>query len=231
MKDLAVVTVMFDCEADRKPRFWDNALKYFDIDDIYVARPSGLNDHHLLKLYKYKIHHLLAYLIEHVLNKYKYCLFMDAFDTNFYRDPSLIIEDFRALNKSIVFCAERELFPFMECCWKYERKPSGVAKHLNSGVYIGLVDKIVLNLAQIVAAEYYMGGGDQGGWTSQYLLDANVDIEVDRDCELFFSTWRAMEYVTVTDDKAILNGINPYVIHDNGNGGLEQRTIKIAHLL
>jgi hypothetical protein len=229
IQDLALVTVMFDYPADAKPLIYDNALKYFDEKDIHICRFNGLPADSSLyqKLYTYKITHLLPYIKEHILGKYKYMLFVDAKDTNFYKDPRTIVEEFLTFNKSIVFCAEKELWPETQYTHLYSEKVrSGQFKFLNSGIYIGYVEKIVEHLETILKNDYQSKIEDQSTWTIHYLL--NSDIEIDSEGTLFFSTHRNKDLVTIVDDKVILK-LSPYVVHDNGP--FLEETVKVAHLI
>lgn len=229
IKDLALVTVMFNYPADALPLIYNNAKTYFDENDIYIGRFSGLRDDASFyeKLYTYKITHLLPYIKEHILGKYKYMLFVDAKDTNFYKDPHTIVNDFLKFNKSIVFCAEQELWPETQYTHLYSEKVRiGPFKFLNSGIYIGYVDKVVQHLEEILEKDYVGKIEDQSTWTIHYLL--NEDIEIDSEGTLFFSTHKNKSLVHVVDDEVILQ-VSPYVVHDNGP--FLDETIKVTHLL
>lgn len=229
IKDLALVTVMFDYPSDALPLIWNNALKYFEKEDIYIGRFSGLPYESSLyeKLYTYKIKHLLPYLKENILGKYKYTLFVDAKDTNFYKNPHALVNDFLDFEKSIVFCAEKELWPETKYTHLYSNKVrNGEFKFLNSGIYIGYTEKIVNHLEQILANDYEGKIEDQSTWTIHYLL--NEDIEIDSEGLLFFSTHKNKSLVSIKEENISLK-LSPYIVHDNGP--FAEETIKIAHLL
>lgn len=230
MKELAIVTVFFNYPEDRMPIFLDNALKYYNEEDVYIARFNGLPEDasYYEKLCAYKIDYLLPYLKEHIQGKYRYVLFMDALDVNFYRDPKTLIEDFHTFGKSIVFCGEKELWPINSYTHLYNTKQAyGPAQFLNSGLYLGVTDSVVSHLEDIVHQNYPERVTDQSIWSIQYLV--KEDIGVDQNYKLFFSTHKAKEYVNLESDKVALKEINPYFVHDNGPYG--EDTVKLTHLL
>lgn len=230
MKELAIVTVFFNYPEDRQPICLDNALKFFDKEDIFIARFSGLppDASYYEKLYRYKIEYLLPYIKENVEGKYKYILFIDALDVNFYRDPKNLVSDFLDFNKSIVFCAEKEMWPLNSYTHLYETKPQdGFATYLNSGIYIGYTEEVIKHLTDIIEKDYPEKVTDQSIWCIQYLL--YNDIELDRYCKLFFSTHRSKDNVFVKNNKVHILNMNPYLVHDNGP--FSEETTKITHLL
>jgi len=231
MKKLALVSLFFNYPDDRYPLIYENSLKYFDKEDVYVARFGGLpeDSSYYEKLYRYKLFYLLPYIKEHILNKYEYMLFVDATDTNFYKDPSDIIDTFKSFNKSIIFCGEKELWPHTQYTNMYDNKERlGPFKFLNSGGYIGYTEKIVSHLENIVNKDYEGRVEDQSTWTIEYLL--HNDIDIDSEGKIFFSTHLNKEYVIIDDNGKInLNNLNPYIIHDNGPYG--DNTYKFAHLI
>jgi hypothetical protein len=231
LKDLAIVTVFFDYPEDSLPRIYNKAAKYFNSEDIHIVRLHGVPREASLyeKLYTYKIKQLLPYLQSHIEGKYKYMLFVDATDTNFYKSPETIIETFLTFNKSIVFCAESELWPATSYTHLYDQKVrTGPFKFLNSGGYIGFTQDIIAHLENILEKDYEGKIEDQSTWTIEYLL--HDDIELDTEGIIFFSTHLNKRYVEVEDtDKVGLLGISPYIVHDNGPYG--EDTLKITHLL
>ena len=217
MKDVALITVLFDYPENYPPSYQKNASKYFAPEDMHVVRHNGLIEgSYYDKLLFYKVNKLLDYVKEHILGKYKYMLFLDATDTNFYRDPSTIVEDFLELNKSLILGAERGMWPPTNYSHLYEQKrKDSDAYFLNSGTYFGYVDKIVEHLTNIATKNYQHGIDDQGQWTIEYLL--HEDIEVDQERTFFFSTYNTAVFVDIQENGSVkLLNINPYVIHDNG---------------
>lgn len=232
ISDLALVTVLFGYPEHSMPKIYDNALKYFNESDIYINRTT-IHDidpsDYYGKLYMHKIVTHLPYMEKHILGKYKYTLFVDATDTNFYKIPVDIIDTFLTFDKSIVFCAEKELWPETRYTHMYANKiRTGPFQFLNSGVYIGYTEKIVEHLRDIVEKNYEGRVEDQSSWTIQYLL--HDDIDIDSEGKLFFSTHRNKDYVELAENKnVVLRDINPYVVHDNGP--YLDETIKLADLL
>lgn len=231
MRKFALVSLLFDYPEYSMPLIYDTAKKYMDVEDIYVARFNNLlppTASYYEKLYVYKIKELSTYLKKYILSKYEFMLFVDATDTAFYRNPTTLVEDFLQFNKSIVFNAEKELWP--ETIWthKYNEKVrSGPFPYLNSGVYIGYVDKIIWHLDNIITQDYEGRVEDQSMWTIEYLC--NQDIEIDSEGKLFFSSHKNKSYVSINEENKVTLSTSPYVVHDNGP--FSEETIKIAHLL
>ena len=228
MKGVALVTVLFDYPEDWMPKFYNNALKYFNKEDIHIIRHSNLieTNSYYDKLYFYKTVKLLDYIKEKIEGQYDFIYFLDATDTNFYGNPTNVIENFKLLNKSIIFCGERGLWPPTNYNHLYETKRNvSPARYLNSGSYFGYVDKILYYLNEIIVKD--LCKDDQGSWSIQYLL--NDDIEIDQECNFFFSTFNSKEHVQIEDNKVTLVGVNPITIHDNGP--YTEDTIKLTEIL
>ena len=230
LKEVALVSLFFNYPHDNMPLIYNNALKYFDKEDIFIGRFEGLpeDSSYYEKLYRYKLYYLLPYIKDNIWKKYKYMIFVDATDTNFFRNPSDIVEVFKSFNKSIVFCGEKELWPSTQYTHLYDNKiRKGPFKYLNSGGYIGYTDRIVEHLENIVEKDYEGRVEDQSTWTIEYLL--SDDIEIDSEGKIFFSTHLNKQYVSVENENINLNGINPFIIHDNGP--FSEETFKFAHLI
>lgn len=228
MKGVALVTVLFDYPEDWMPKFYNNALKFFNKEDIHIIRHSKLieTNSYYDKLYFYKTVKLLDYIKEKIKGHYDFLYFLDATDTNFYGNPINIIDNFKLLNKSIIFCGERGLWPPTDYNHLYENKRNlSPARYLNSGSYFGYVDKILYYLNEIIVKD--LCKDDQGSWSIQYLL--NDDIEIDQECNFFFSTFNSKEHVKIEDNKVTLVGVNPITIHDNGP--YTEDTIKLTEIL
>jgi hypothetical protein len=166
------------------------------------------------------------YVKKNILGKYEYILFLDATDTNFYRDPQDIISKFEEFKSNIVFCAEKGFWPPINEKNLYDNKEKLTDTfYLNSGLYLGYTDKIASHMDSIIANNR-TPYDDQGHWTIEYLL--NEDIKVDQERKLFFSTYEAKEFVHLNEGKPHI-GCNPYVIHDNGPH--TENTIKLTQLL
>ena len=56
MKNVALITSLFDYPEHYEPSFYKNSLKYFSPEDIHIVRHSGLitNGSYYDKLYFYK---------------------------------------------------------------------------------------------------------------------------------------------------------------------------------
>ena len=230
MKNIALITALFDYPEYYEPSFYKNALKYFSPEDIHVVRNSGLvtDGSYYDKLYFYKTVKVLEYIESNIVGKYDYILFLDATDTNFIKSPEGIIEKFQSLNCSLIMGAEKGLWPPTNYTHLYENKRViNDSKYLNSGTYFGYTDKIVYHLKDIIEKEYQTGIDDQGRWTIQYLL--NDDIIIDQEREFFFSTLDTKDSVTIEDKEVSLLNLGAYIIHDNGP--YTENTIKLTQIL
>ena len=227
MKDIAIVTALFDYPEYYLPRFYKKAILEFKEEDIHIVRNSGLitTESYYDKLYFYKVVKVFEYLKDNIFGKYKYILFLDATDTAFIKPLSGIIEKFNNLNCSIVFGAEKGLWPHTSYEHLYENKNvKGEYKYLNSGTYFGYTDKIVERMSDIIEKIYDQGIDDQGKWTIQYLL--SNDILIDYNCDLFFSTYNSKDKVITNGTECILKDVQAHIVHDNGP--FNEETIKLS---
>jgi hypothetical protein len=230
MKNIALITALFDYPEYYEPSFYKNALKYFSPEDIHVVRNSGLitDGSYYDKLFFYKTVKVLEYIESNIVGKYDYILFLDATDTNFIKSPEGIIEKFQSLNCSLIMGAEKGLWPPTNYTHLYENKRTiNDSKYLNSGTYFGYTDKIVNHLKDIIEKEYQTGIDDQGRWTIQYLL--NDDIIIDQEREFFFSTLDTKDSVKIEGKEVSLLNLGAYIIHDNGP--YTENTIKLTQIL
>jgi hypothetical protein len=230
MKNIALITALFDYPEYYEPSFYKNALKYFSSEDIHVVRNSGLitDGSYYDKLFFYKTVKVLEYIESNIVGKYDYILFLDATDTNFIKSPEGIIEKFQSLNCSLIMGAEKGLWPPTNYTHLYENKRTiNDSKYLNSGTYFGYTDKIVNHLKDIIEKEYQTGIDDQGRWTIQYLL--NDDIIIDQEREFFFSTLDTKDSVKIEGKEVSLLNLSAYIIHDNGP--YTENTIKLTQIL
>lgn len=230
MRNVAVLTILFDYPNSYTPIFYKNALNYFDKNNIHVIRYNNLikSDSYYDKLYFYKIVKLLEYIQSNIQGKYEYILFLDATDTNFYSSPSDLISKFKQKNCSIVMGAEKCLWPPNSYTHLYDKKNiNSEYKYLNSGTYFGYVDKIIFHLKKIIDKVYDSGIDDQGKWTIEYLL--HDDIIIDHNCEFFMSSLNSKKYIKVSNNKVSIDKYTPIIVHDNGPHN--EDTIKITDKL
>jgi hypothetical protein len=230
MNNIALATTFFDYPEYAMPCFMNNAKKYFKEEDIHIIRyfTENVTFNSLYeKLYMYKIVKNIEYYKKYLLGKYKYMIFADAKDTNFYRSPADIIQAFEEFNCNIVFCGERGFWPPINEKHLYDTKEKNTDSfYLNSGLYMGYTDKIIEHM-EIIIRQNRTVYDDQGHWTLEYLL--NNDIKVDQESKIFFSTFETKKLITVSEDGAYIISSNPYMVHDNGPFG--DTTLKIAHLI
>jgi hypothetical protein len=231
LENIAVITSLFDYPNNYTPSFFDNAKKYFKEEDIHIVRNSNLikDASYYDKLYFYKIPKVLEYIKENIVNKYKYILFLDATDTNFYRSPKDIENIFLGKQCSILFGAEKGLWPISSYTHLYEKiiTEDLEYKYLNSGTYFGYTDKVISHMTNIIEKVYDKGIDDQGKWTIEYLL--SNDIKLDYDCSIFMSSYNSKKHMSVENGNVEIKNYNPIIVHDNGPSNDE--TIKIVDLL
>ena len=217
MKNLALLTQLFNHSQSKMPLFYDNALKYFDKDDIHIIRENQgetIGKDFDTLLFLFKVNKIKEYIENNLLNKYEYVLYMDGTDTNFIRNPENLLNEFNEYDKSIIFGGELVLYPHTENDYLYENKPKNSQFiYLNSGVWIGKVEKVIKHMQQMINNTECIYD-DQGRWTYQYLY--NDDIMIDQNRKFIFNTYNAADYITLTKDGVVLKDINPYIIHDNG---------------
>jgi hypothetical protein len=136
-----------------------------------------------------------------------------------------MIEKFTSLKCSILFGAEKGLWPGTNYSHLYENKiVESEYRYLNSGTYIGYTEKIFIHLNEIIEKQYQTGIDDQGHWSIQYLL--KTDILIDQKCNIFFSTYKSKNKVIINDNGIELSNISAHIIHDNGP--YDDETIKLV---
>lgn len=230
IQNIALITSLFDYPDYYTPTFYNNALKYFNKNDIHIIRNNGLitNGSYYDKLYFYKIPKVLEYIKTNIVNKYDFIFFLDATDTNFYSSPENIINKFVGKNCSIIMGAEKGLWPPTSYNHLYEKKNiTSEYKYLNSGTYFGYTTKIIEHMENIINKVYDVGVDDQGKWATEFLL--NDDIVIDSNCEFFMSSLDSKKYFDFKDEKLTILGFNPIVVHDNGP--YNEDTIKVVDKL
>lgn len=217
MKQLAILTQLFNFPKTKMPLFYNNMLTYINKEDIHIIRENeGETDNKDIDtlLFLFKVLKIKEYISNELVGKYEYVLYMDATDTNIIRNPVNIINEFNKYNKSIIFGGEKVLYPNTEHNYLYDYKPKeSEFIYLNAGVWLGKVKSVLKHMQQMVDNIDCIYE-DQGRWTYQYLT--NDDIIIDQKREFVFNTYDAADYITITEDGVLLNKITPYIIHDNG---------------
>jgi hypothetical protein len=226
INNISIVSILFECSEQRHPTFYNNAMKYFPKENIHVARYSKQieSECYYTKLYFYKIEKLVEYVKNNI--KTEYILFLDAFDTNFLKDPSNLETEFKSFNCSILFCAEKGMWPPTDYNHLYSNKRViSEKKYLNSGAYIGYTKKIIEYLESIIS-DNRGHKDDQAKWAIQYLH--KDDIVIDQECNIFFSSYLSKNDITFENKVPVLKNINACIVHDNGGHGEE--TLKLVPL-
>lgn len=225
MNDLSVITVLFDYPQNALPLFHKNVCKYVSQSNIFVARfNENLKLTRYQKLYKYKICELIKFLEENI--KSKFTLFLDANDTNVIKNPLDYINSFEQKSCSIIFGAEKGLWPNTKYNGLYQHKTAiGDSKYLNSGTYLGYTESIISHLKNIKEKNYLSDNvDDQGHWAAEYLHSQDIVLDYKR--EFFFSTFDSKELVD-THEKDYGLKTKAFVVHDNGPQ--TNNTIKLAN--
>jgi hypothetical protein len=225
-KNIAVVTSLFDYPDHYFPTFYNKIKHEISDEDIHIIRSHNLiqSKSYYDKLYFYKIEIVRDYILKHIVNEYEFILFLDATDTALIKNFDGIINKFKSMNCSILFGAEKGLWPSTNYSHLYENKKiESEYKYLNSGTYIGYTDKILLHLNDIIEKQYQKGIDDQGHWSIQYLL--NDDILIDQKCDIFFSTYKSKNKIIINNNIVELLDVGAYIIHDNGPH--DDETIKL----
>jgi hypothetical protein len=238
MKDLIVVTVLYNYPTFALPIFYNRALQYFEPTDIHTFRFESFNDEEYIKfsngendyyskLFFYKTVKLVREL-RNIQNESEHILFLDALDTAIIKDKNTILERFKSFDCDIVLGAEKGLWPVTEFTDQYNKIPSShETKYLNSGTYIGKTYKVIEALNKIVTFGREKVLEDQGAWTRLFLSN-EMNIKIDYDRKLFFSTHESKEKLIIENGefKGFLD-TDPCVIHDNGPYN-DQLTFKLA---
>jgi len=227
IENISVVTVLFNYPDNYIPTFYKKAEEYFTKENIHIARFNNLiqTNCYYEKLYYYKIEKLREYIRENI--KTDLMLFLDATDTNFITPPINLEEKFNQFNCSILFCAEKGLWPPTDFNHLYKNKRVvSEKKYLNSGAYIGYTKKILDHMENIITSPRGHKD-DQAKWAIQYLQ--NEDIIIDQECKIFFSSYLNKSDVDILDNNPTLKALEACVVHDNG--GYDEGTLKLVPLL
>ena len=230
MQNISLISVLFDYPNNYSPLFLRNAQRFFDQQDIHILRFSNeIEGSRYDKLYYYKIPKLLEY-IKSRKNIKEYMLFLDATDTNFYKDTSGIIDKFLSYNCKALFCGDPNIWPKTESTNKYDSKPKTHSHcYLNSGAYIGYTDFLVDKLEYLCKKHPHKGFDDQGQWSFLYLNDKSNEIKIDQSQSIFFSTLESKHNIIITDGEKPKIRQCPYIVHDNGPS--TPNTLKIASMI
>lgn len=228
INNLSIISVLFDYPDNYPPLFLKNAQNYFDQKDIHILRFSNeIKGSRYDKLYYYKIPKLLDYLKSNNEIQ-KFMMFLDATDTNFYKDSSGIIDKFLSYDCKALFCGDPYIWPKTESTNKYDVKPKTHNHcYLNSGAYMGYTDFIIEKLEYLCKNIHIKD--DQGQWAYAYLNDGNNEIKIDQSQSIFFSTLESKHNITIKDGQRPIIKQSPYIVHDNGPS--TPNTIKIARMI
>ena len=165
--------------------------------------------------------------------KDKYMIFSDCWDIVFLKTPEEILEKYLQFNSSIVFNAEKALWPRTDLTPfytdKYPESTSAPYRFLNSGFLIGETESILnllrsMNLENIVD-DYIKDDGvwhhtnDQADFQEAF-CNQPVKIELDTKANICQTLHGipSNEFEFGNTIKNILTDSEPCVFHDNGGG-------------
>ncbi len=165
--------------------------------------------------------------------KHKYLIFSDCWDVVFVESPEKILERFLTLNTSIVFNAQRTIFPYIaELVDKYPDTGTPF-RYLNSGFFVGETEAVIALLKHMklenVGDDYRKPDGsmhhenDQDNFMRAF-VEQPVPMKIDFNCEIAQTLHGEVIEdfeVTKTDKIRVKNKITnayPMALHGNGSG-------------
>ncbi len=146
-------------------------------------------------------------------------LFMDGYDTMATGSPKKLIDKFKAMNKRIVFGAEKSCWPDKNLASQYPPSTSPW-KYLNSGQFIGYA-KDIWNIIQ----EPIENSADDQLYYTLKFLENRDEIAIDNKCEMFQCMGQSADDLEIVYNHGNFNNkrtnTSPYIIH--GNGGVQDK--------
>jgi GR25 family glycosyltransferase involved in LPS biosynthesis len=180
-----------------------NRNNYKDLEDQFSEKYGFQYEYILYKVY------LLMDRIKNV--SADYIIMADAFDTVCLDDINTITP-----NNYILFSSEANIYPYSKGDWgvsDYSEENINSKNFLNSGLimapkgdYINLLYNAIHN---ILTHNLKSFGGDQGIFTYHYLNKSTPIIHLDKNCNLFLSTY-------LRDHNSFVKDKLPIFVHDNG---------------
>jgi hypothetical protein len=228
MKQLAIITILFDYPDTYIPTFHNKIKKDFDLKDLFIIKFKSVehNISHESYYYKftyYRIKQLVKYIENNILNNYEYFILLDATDVGYVGNINNIDKIMKEYDCNILFGAERNLWPNTDYSYLYqEKKINSAYKYLNAGVFCAKPEFFISHSYEIMKRGID-GLCDQGNWQIEYLNCS--DIKLDTDNKLVLNSYMAKNDIRIEDNKVKFLTNVPIFIHDNG--GPEENTIKI----
>jgi len=201
--------------------FFKSCRKYGN-NPIVLGEHGGFNG--LISKPKLLLEYLLAGNV-----KDKYMVFLDCWDVVITRNPEELLNRYLPFNTSIVFNAERNLFPRTDLADRYPDVGTPF-KHLNSGFFIGETEAIIALLKHLRLEsqpdDYRKPDGsmfhsnDQDNFLEAFTQQP-VPMKLDVRCEIAQTLHDELleNYeVSNTGIKNKITGTEPMVVHANGGG-------------
>ena len=231
MKPLAIISVLYDYPSYYTPLFEKKLLSDFNSEDYHVIRYNSIehnitNESYYYKFTYYRIHQLVKFIKEHILNKYEYFILLDATDVGYVGNISSVANIMQEYNCNILFGAERNLWPTTEYSHLYSLKIAPTPyQFLNAGALCASPTAYISCINNIISRNLN-GLCDQGNWQIEYLLQTDNNIQLDYNSKLVLNTFNAKEDITERENNIIFKNNNPVFVHDNG--GYNDETKKLV---
>jgi len=228
MKDLAVISVLYDYPEHFVPTFEKRLLEDFPKEDYFVLRFNSVSEgikeeSYYFKFTYYRVNKIYEIIKNKILDKYKYFILLDATDVGYVGNLSKILTIMENYDTKVLFGAERNLWPNTEYSHLYSSKNiSTPYKFLNAGVFCA-EPETYLNHLDNIKKRGLVGLCDQGNWQIEYLTEDGV--EIDYRNELVLNTFEAKEDFSVENGVVNFKTQRPIFVHDNG--GYNEKTIKL----
>lgn len=228
MKNIAVITVLYDYPDFYIPTFQKKLERDFDLNNFFTLRYNSLehkisHESYYYKFTYYRIKQLVKFISEKILNNYEYFILLDATDVGYVGNISKINDIMKYYNCNILFGAERNLWPNTDYSNLHINKQiNSPYKFLNAGVFCAKPDSYIQHIKTIIDRGLD-GLCDQGNWQIEYLH--SDDIKLDSENKLVFNSYMAKTDIKIVNNSVEILTNTPIFIHDNG--GPEENTIKI----
>jgi hypothetical protein len=229
MDKIAVISILFDYPQYFTPTFENKLLTDFNKNDYYLIHYNSeedniKNESYYFKFTHFRIKKLVKFIEENILNKYDYFILLDATDVGYVKGINNIPKIMENYNCSILFGAERNLWPTTDYSHLHENKDINTPyKFLNAGVFCAKPEHFINHVNNILERKLF-GLCDQGNWQIEYLL--NSDIQLDYNNKLVLNTYLSKCDIDVNNNTVQFKSADPIFVHDNG--GFNDETIKIV---
>jgi hypothetical protein len=145
MKELAIITILFDYPCSYQAVFENKLFIDFDKNDYYKlcydTNEYGVKSESLYyKFTRFRITEMIKFVENNILGKYKYCMLLDATDIGYVGGIDNYKDILKAYNTEMLFGAETNLWPGTDFSHLYKNKNRGKFNFLNAGTLLANVD-------------------------------------------------------------------------------------------